>query len=155
MAVASPSVSGLVAIMTSCTSPSATWREAPEFECHRGQCGSEERSRRGAHDISPDIPCPFQGNEIPGLSHYANYAVIPAGIGADGAQILICEVLTHRAGFDFVLGFHNGVGKGLGFLLWKGQDVEGQTLRSFGANARQPAKLLAKPLQGGRKYCMT
>ena len=39
----------------------------------------------------------------------------------------------------------------MGFFLRHGQDIKGQTLGGFGANARQTGELFAEPFQGGGK----
>ena len=128
MAVASPSVSGLVAMMT-----------------HRGESPVE-------HMVSAVIlVAPLDAQHVSGLRHHADGALVPPVAGADGAQLSLGEVLTYTAAVYAGLGVQDGRGKISGLLLRQTQHIKGQALGTFAPYAGERREFIYKVFKGCRK----
>lgn len=88
------------------------------------------------------FPGTLQGYHILGIGDHADQPFVPHGVGADGADLTIGEVLAHLAGVYRLFGIQNGFGEFLRLVLWQIQHKKGQPLGRFIADARQTLKLL-------------
>ena len=143
MAVASPSVSGLVAMMTSCTSPWAT-RSRRDLMCRSsGPTRSWGRGPRGGRGTSPGTPGPLHGDDVLGVGHHAHLAPSRFSLAQMGqGPSPLGEVLADGTQGDGPFGLQDGLGKGLHLPLRQGEDEESQPLGGLMPDARQAGKLL-------------
>ena len=86
----------------------------------------------------------FQRQQVAWLFHDTNQGVVAAWIAADGALSVLGlgEVEAGGAVSGAILGVADGVGEGEGFLGGCAQDVVGEALGRFGADAGQAAELV-------------
>ena len=85
----------------------------------------------------------FHRDDISGLCHHTDGPMITAVVPTDGADILIGQILANWAAVQCGAGFENGVGKGLCIFRWEIQNVKGQPLCCFSADAGQAGKLFS------------
>ena len=79
----------------------------------------------------------FISRQITRILHYHDRAVIPFGVAADRADLLICQCTADLAVADIISGIYNRLCKTLYLLLWHIDHMKSKSLRRFIANTGQ------------------
>ena len=85
------------------------------------------------------------------LRHDADGALVALRRGADGARLLIGEILADAAAVDVFLGVHNGRGKLQRLLFREGQNMKRQPLRALAPDTGQRGELVDEVFKCIRK----
>ena len=93
------------------------------------------------------LPGALDGDQVLGVGDHADGAPVPPGVGADGAQLPLGEILAHPAGVDGAAGVQNGPGKLLSAVLGQAEHMKSQSLGGFPADTRQALELLDELFQ--------
>ncbi len=93
--------------------------------------------------ISPaEATRPLHCQQISGISHNAENAVVSGGVAAQWTHIGISVVETHSTLADALLDFADRFREGRCVLSAGVKQMKGETLRRLGADARQLLKFL-------------
>ena len=93
----------------------------------------------------------LEREHIARLRHDADSTLVALRRGADGARLLIGEILADTAAVDVFLGVHNGGCKLQRLLLREGQNMKRQPLRALAPDAGQRGKLVDEIFKCVRK----
>ncbi len=149
VAVASPSSVGLVARITSSTSPRSTrgkQRAGPQLV---GTHAMQGREGAVEHVVNPHVAAsPLDRGDVGGFLHHANLALIAGRVGAIGAGVDVGHVVADRAKAQADLQAAHGLSQRRGVVVGGAQDVKGEALGAFGAHARQLLQLFNEPGHG-------
>ena len=88
----------------------------------------------------------FDGLNIRGFLDHADDRFIARRTGTEEARIGVGDVVTDRAFADFFFRVANCIGKGKGLLAIATQQVEGEALRSFLADAGKAFQFFDQPV---------
>ncbi len=84
----------------------------------------------------------FDGGDVGGLFEDAERALVADGAGAVGAGVDVGDVVAEGAEAELGAEFEDGFGEGAGVFVGGAEDVEGEALRGFGADAGELAQLV-------------
>src|SRR5574337_624786 len=86
--------------------------------------------------------------QVVGLFHHAQRRSVSSRVGANGALLALRDVVADRTALDPLLQLDNGLGQRNRLLLGGFEEVEGQALGGFRANAGKADQLADQPDQG-------
>jgi len=84
----------------------------------------------------------LNGGDVGGLLDHADQALVAGCAGAIDAGVDVGDVIAHRAQAQVGLDVAHGGGEGFGIFVAGAQDVEGQPLRAFRADAGELFQLV-------------
>ena len=112
-----------------------------------------QRRKRAVQDVEDAIPGArlLDGADVGGLLDDAHQALVAGGAGAIEAGIDVGDVVADGAEAQALLDLADRGGERFGVLIVGAQDVKGQALRGFVADAGQLAQLLDEARHGFRE----
>jgi hypothetical protein len=90
----------------------------------------------------------FDRRDIIGFFDHAECVGRPLSVRAHRAGVDVGDVVADRTVKDPPLDFADGLGQPLGLFLGKAQNVEGDALGGFGANAGDPLQFFDELVKG-------
>src|SRR5581483_5281947 len=114
---------------------------------------AQRRERSVQYVIEPaEGVCGLDRQDIMRLFHHADLIVLAMRVAAVEAQVAFTNVVALRANAELVFDVEKRLGEVLNIVAGSSQQMKGDTLSGFLADARQPFTLLNKPRERLREF---